>query len=66
MYSFKKEYLEEIKKNNLTHMAKDIGITYVYLSYIINNKTECKKTVAFCITKYLNKNAEIEKYFTKI
>ena len=32
---------------------------------IINGKVACRKVVAFCITKYLNENAEIEDYFIK-
>ena len=35
------------------------------LSNILNGKVACRKVVAFCITKYLNENAEIEDYFVK-
>jgi len=66
MYSFKIERLEEIKKQNLSKMARDIGITYVYLTGIIHNKKNCKKTVAYCITKYINKSKEINYYFNEL
>ena len=42
-----------------------IGITQPCLSNILNGKVLCRKVVAFCITKYLDDNAEIEDYFIK-
>ena len=53
-------------KINQTKASKDIGITQPCLSNILNGKVACRKVVAFCITKYINKNAEIEDYFSKL
>ena len=44
---------------------KIIGITQPCLSNILNGKVACRKVVAYCITKYLNQDAEIEDYFIK-
>lgn len=66
MYKFKEEYMESTLQNNLSKMAKEIGITYQYLTAIVHNKRVCKKKIAYCITKFLDKNAEINKYFIEI
>lgn len=64
MYKFKKERIEEVKnKYKLDYLADKIGITRVNLSYIINGKSTTKKTTAYCITKAINPNAEINDYF---
>lgn len=64
MYKFKKDKYEEvINKYKIKGMAEKIGITATYLSLILNNKTECKKTVAYCISKAIDSEAEIEDYF---
>lgn len=62
MYIFKTEIPIKIKQ---TEASKIIGLTQPTLSNILNGKVACRKVVAFCITKYLNKNAEIEEYFIK-
>ena len=66
MYRFKQERMDEIKKYNINELADKIGISRVYLSYVIHNKYDCKKTIAFCITKNLDNNKEIDYYFDKI
>ena len=64
MYSFKKDKLDEILNNyKIKGMSEKIGITRTYLSLILNNKKDCKKTVAYCIVKAIDNNAEIEDYF---
>lgn len=40
-----------------------IGITQPTLSNILNKKITCRKVVAFSITKYIDKDANIEDYF---
>lgn len=60
-----------MKKNvnftiNQTAASKVIGLTQPTLSNIINRKVACRKVVAFCIAKYLDKNAEIEDYFEPV
>ena len=65
MYKFKKEkYDEFVKKFKITGVANNIGITPYYLSEIINGRRICKKTVAYCITKAIDSDAEINEYFT--
>lgn len=53
-------------KINQTIASKIIGITQPTLSNILNRKVSCRKVVAYCITKYINENAEIEEYFERV
>lgn len=50
---------------NKTVASKEIGITRIHLTNILNRRIGCSKVTAFCITKYLDNNAEIEDYFVK-
>lgn len=52
-------------KMNQTIASEVIGLSQPTLSNILNRKVACRKVVAFCITKYINENAEIEDYFDK-
>lgn len=52
-------------KINQTIAGKVIGLTQPTLSNILNRKVACRKVVAYCITKYIDENAEIEDYFEK-
>lgn len=62
MYQFK-----DIKvKINQTIASEVIGITQPNLSKILNGKVACRKVTAYCITKYIDENAEIEDYFIRI
>lgn len=63
MYMFKLKLLDF--KINKTKVSEEIGISRPYLTDILNGKKSCTKVVAFCITKYLNKDAEIIEYFYK-
>lgn len=51
---------------NQTIAAEVIGLTRPTLSYILSRKVACRKVVAFCIAKYIDINANIEDYFTKV
>lgn len=62
MYIFKTEIPIKI---NQTKACEIIGLAQPTLSNILNGKVACRKVVAFCITKYLDENAEIEDYFYK-
>ena len=62
MYIFRTEVPIKI---NQTIASEIIGLAQPTLSNILNGKVACRKVVAFCITKYLNENAEIEDYFIK-
>ena len=57
-------FIKKVKINK-TLASERIGITRVYLTNILNGKQTCSKVVAYCITKYLDKNAEIEEYFMR-
>lgn len=63
MYIFKNDLDLKI---NQTVASKIIGITQPTLSNILNRKVSCRKVVAYCITKYINENAEIEEYFERV
>lgn len=63
MWKFKDK--EKAKMFNKTQMAKVIGLNADTLRRVINGKQECSKLVAYCITKFLNSEAEIEDYFDK-
>ena len=63
MYIFKQDVDYKI---NQTTASEIIGITQPCLSNILNGKVACRKVVAYCITKYLNENAEIEDYFERV
>lgn len=63
MYKFKEGIDFKI---NQTIASGIIGLAQPTLSNILNRKVECRKVVAFCITKYIDENAEIEDYFEKV
>ena len=46
--------------------SKTIGVTPQYLSAICGRKLAIKKTLAYCITKYIDSEAEIENYFERV
>jgi len=46
--------------------SKTIGVTPQYLSAICGRKQVIKKTLAYCITKYIDSEAEIENYFERV
>ena len=58
------KFIKKVKLNK-TKACKEIGISRIYLTNILNGKQLCSKVVAYCITKYLDNNAEIDDYFTK-
>lgn len=67
MYKFKQEKYEEIiNKYKLSYIADKVGITRIYLSYVIHNKYNCSKSVAYGITKAIDENKEIDYFFDKI
>lgn len=63
MWTFKDR--ENASLYNKTQMAKVIGLHPVTLRNIINGKRECSKLIAYCITKFLNSEKEIEDYFIR-
>lgn len=63
MYYFRQDIQVKFKQKDL---CETIGITQPTMSNIINGKVACRKVVAYCITKYLNEDAEIEDYFERV
>lgn len=64
MYLFREDIV--LPKFNHGQAAKEIGITGVMFSYIINRKRQTTKMTAYCITKYLDSEKEISDYFIRI
>lgn len=62
MYRFRNDVTYKI---NQTIASEIIGLAQPTLSNILNRKVTCRKVVAYCITKYLDEDANIEDYFTK-
>ena len=50
---------------NKVQVANKIGLHPDTLRKVLNGKQECSKLVAYCITKFINSNAEVEDYFVK-
>lgn len=63
MWKFKDK--EVAKTYNKVQMAKVVGLNPDTLRRVINGKQVCTKLVAYCITKFLNSEAEIEDYFER-
>lgn len=55
----------QIHFKNQKKAAEEIGITPETLSRILNGKIGTTKITAYCITKYYNKDAEINDYFIR-
>ena len=63
MWTFKDK--EVAKTYNKEQMANVIGLSPDTVRRVINSKQYCSKLVAYCITKFLNSESEIEEYFIK-
>lgn len=63
MYMLKSDL--ELKLNQ-SKASEVIGLTQPTLSNILNRKVACRKVVAFSITKYIDKDAEIKDYFERV
>ena len=57
---------KSIKFENVGKAAKEIGVDISTLSRILHKKQNCSKIMAYCITKYIDPEAEISDYFLKI
>ena len=65
MYRFKKELFINIKINQ-KNLADEIGLSRQYINGVINNKYNCRKIVAYAMTKLINSDAEISDYFESV
>lgn len=63
MWVFKDK--EVFRKYNKSQCAKIIGLHPATLINIVNGRQSCSKLVAYCITKFIDSDAEIEDYFTR-
>lgn len=67
MYRFKKEkYKELFDGHKILWLSEKIGYSIQMLSYIFNNKKDCRKIVAYSIVKALQPECEIEDFFEYI
>lgn len=64
MYVFKDKQIAELY--NKVKMAKIVGIHPNTLRNVLNKGVPCSKLMAYCITKFLNSEAEILDYFERI
>ena len=63
-YYLKKEVAEKLKKKyRSTYFIEAVGISKCYTSLILNRKRHCPKRVAYCFTKAIDENAEIDDFF---
>lgn len=66
MYIFNAtEKAKALQGRTITYVANKIGITTAYLTSVLNGKRGCSKPIAYCITKCLCQEAELEDYFEK-
>ena len=65
MYRFRKELFINIKINQ-NNLANEIGLSRQYINGVINNKYNCRKIVAYSMTKLINSDAEINDYFEMV
>jgi plasmid maintenance system antidote protein VapI len=67
MYKFRAEKREEIiNKFKISYIAEQVGISLSYLSRVINGRKNCTKVVAYCITKMVDSEKEVDYFFEKI
>lgn len=57
---------DKIKVIKQVAMAKVVGLNPVTINKIFNRKQKCSKLVAYCITKFLDDDKEIEEFFEKV
>lgn len=64
MYYFKEtEKARALSGRTITYVANKIGVTAPFLTSVLNGKRHCSKLTAYCITKCLCQESEIEDYF---
>ena len=60
----KQEKAEQIKeKYKLDYIAKQLGISKQFISYLFNNKRTCSKKTAIKILEVIGNESDIEEYF---
>lgn len=66
MYILKEETKELLKKYKQKAIAKEVGINPISISQMIRFNKPCIKLTAYCLTKFLNSDAEINDFFIRI
>jgi hypothetical protein len=65
MYRFREDVSNKLRDGQVK-AGEIIGLSQPTLSNILRRKVLCRKVVAFCITKYIDPEAEIEDYFERV
>lgn len=65
MYILNEKAKKELSIYNISKVAKTIGINAQTLSEMIRKDRTCMKLTAYCITKFLDSDKEIEDYFIR-
>lgn len=65
MYILNEETKTELEKYKRINLINSTGVSYYTLQKLIEEDKPVYKKDAYCITKYLNAEAEIEDYFTR-
>ena len=65
MYYLNEEGKKLLSNFKLARIAKMIGINASTLNDIVKRDRRCMKLTAYCLTKLLNEDAEIEQYFIR-
>lgn len=66
-YMMKDSTIKKIReKYRIEYIANQVGISFTYLSLIINKRKHCSKMVAYAITKTIDSEAEIDELFERI
>lgn len=66
MYVLNDKSKELLKNFKFKWVAKTIGINPNTLSQMVKKNKPCMKLTAYCLTKLLNANAEIDEYFIRV
>lgn len=60
----KQDKVQQIKqKYRLDYIAKEIGVSNQFISYLFHNKRGCRKKTAQKIIDIVDKGAKLEEYF---
>ena len=64
MYTFRQDVNIDFRDRKLA--SEQIGVNYNTLGMIMRGKLSCSKTLAYCITKFLFEEAEIDDFFERV
>lgn len=64
MFLFRQDVNIDFRDRKLA--SEQIGCNYNTLGMIMRGKLACSKVMAYCITKFLYSNAEIDDFFERV